>query len=76
MIRLDARHRVIVCKDGIQWIVQRRRGQRCGRARWAALGYCTTRKALIRVCHSSCGVLDPKALASLEALPERIGGGT
>lgn len=40
-------HRVVLCRDGIQWIIQRRR--KGAGERWKALGYCTTRKALIRL---------------------------
>ena len=40
-------HRVILCKNGIQWILQR---QKKGAAvRWKAVGYCTTRAALTRL---------------------------
>lgn len=32
--------RVIVCAGGIQWILQRRDGERAGRARWVGIDYC------------------------------------
>ena len=70
---LCARHRVVVCKDAIQWILQARRGERHGQPRWEGLQYFRTREALIRVSHAICGRIDPSALALLAALPDVIG---
>lgn len=55
--------RVIVCKGGFQWILQRRKGG--GEWPWRATGYFRTRKALMRVTAASCGALAAEALASL-----------
>ncbi len=71
--RLSASHRVIICKDQIQWILQRRDGERHGRTRWAGVGYFLTREALLRASRASCARIDPAALAALAALPEHIG---
>ncbi len=38
--RLDDGWRVIVCRDDLQWILQRRDGERAGGARWAGVVYC------------------------------------
>lgn len=65
--------RVIVCKDDLQWIVQRRKNGGADRP-WRAVGYCRTRKALVRLCAASCGQIDPAAAAALAALPENFGG--
>ena len=46
--RLGVDWRVIVCRDGIQWIVQRRVGKRHGGARWEARSYCRSRDGLLR----------------------------
>ncbi|PQV56579.1 hypothetical protein LX70_02151 [Defluviimonas denitrificans] len=62
--------RVIVCKDGIQWILQRRKsdaGKRAG-ARWIALGYFLTRDGLARLWHRKTGASAPE----IDALPDRI----
>ena len=48
--RLGDGGRVIVCRDDLQWILQRRDGKRAGRARWASVGYCTTREGLSLLC--------------------------
>ena len=62
--------RVILCKDGIQWILQRRKaaaGTRAG-TRWTALAYCTTRAAL----QHAWTLLSGGEAKEIEALPERI----
>jgi hypothetical protein len=64
--------RVIVCRSNIQWILQRRRGERCGRARWEGRSYCRTRQALLRCSREHAGPIEPSAVAILAALPERI----
>jgi hypothetical protein len=51
--------RVIECKDGIQWILQRRSGDQ-----WKGLAYCRTRAALIREASVLLGHV-PEALLEL-----------
>ncbi len=63
--------RVAVCRDGIQWLFQRRRATRTvGGAAWRTLGYCVTRKALARLYQAHIGVTPPE----LAELPDTIGG--
>lgn len=62
------RFRVIVCKDGIQWILPRKKGG-AGR-RWQALGYFTTRVALSRLWTASTGETVPE----IACLPETVRG--
>ncbi|MDA8587067.1 hypothetical protein N9L47_12540 [Rhodobacteraceae bacterium] len=63
------RYRVAVCRDGLQWLYQRARGHRaCGAARWDAIGYCTTRTALLRLHHRFCGSAAPE----IARLPEHF----
>ena len=66
VITRQGKYRVILCRDGIQWIIQRRKGG-AGRC-WRALSYCTTRAALIRLWPTSEGPVPPE----ITALPERI----
>ncbi|MES0861570.1 hypothetical protein ABLN87_04360 [Ruegeria sp. SCPT10] len=63
------KYRVVVCKDTIQWIIQRRRPakQPAGRA-WNAIGYCATRHALLRLWRKHMGSV-PTELA---ALPDNL----
>jgi len=56
VIHQHGSHRVIRCKDNLQWIVQRRRA-RCkpGGAAWDAVHYCATREALARLYRAESG---------------------
>jgi hypothetical protein len=69
---LNARWRVIVCRTGIQWILQRRAGTRHGRPRWDGNSYCQTREALLRCISERAGPCDPSALANIASLPAHI----
>jgi hypothetical protein len=71
--RLCRQHRVVVCKDSIQWILQRRKKGGAERP-WRSAGYFRTCDALIRVSASLCGRVDPAAMAILAALPSHFGG--
>jgi hypothetical protein len=71
--RLCPVHRVVTCRDDLQWIVQRRKKGGAERP-WRGVGYVRTRDALIRVCASLCGRIDPHAMVILVTLPAQIGG--
>jgi hypothetical protein len=71
---LNTGWRVIECRDGIQWIVQRLAGKRHGQPRWEGRRYCRTRQGLLRSVHDCCGPMDTAALAIVESLPDWIGG--
>lgn len=63
------RYRVSVCRDGIQWLLQRRRHRISpGGAAWDNISYCTTRAALMRRYREYCGHTAPE----FSSLPERI----
>lgn len=63
------RYRIAICRDGLQWLYQRRRpGFADARKAWDTLGHCVTRKALIRLRRSHMGA-DAPALLNL---PERF----
>ena len=74
--RLNDRWRVIVCAAGIQWILQRRRGERRGTARWEGRCCCRTSGALNRLSRTHAGAVDPVAAAILASLPDRIDNAT
>lgn len=63
--------RVVVCRHGIQWIIQRRtRNDRPDAGRWEAVGFFLTRAALVRLWQAATGDSGGD-LAQL--LPERCG---
>lgn len=69
---LNDRWRVIVCQDGIQWVLQRRAGERGGRARWMSEGYFRSRDALIAFSHARARNVAPAASDRLASLPPRF----
>jgi len=52
--RLNKDWRVIVCRDRLQWILQRRKGERRGGARFDARSNCRTRRPSSRL-PRACG---------------------
>jgi hypothetical protein len=63
--------RVVTCKNSIQWILQKRRGEQ---NRWRSQYFCCTREVLIRCVREYAGQIDGASLVVLLRLPERIGG--
>ena len=73
---VNDRWRVIVCRDGLQWILQQRRGQRDGQARWHSRRYHVERTALLRSIGELCSDATSSALhPSIARLPARFEGG-
>jgi hypothetical protein len=70
IVGLSSRYRVIICKDGLQWILQHRNTGSAERS-WRGIGYFTTKEALLRVCASSFGRITPSAHEVLQSLPDR-----
>lgn len=61
-------YRVARCRDDIQWLFQRRRPGFAGVGpAWDSIGFCTTRKSLMRLQRSKMGVAAPELLS----LPDR-----
>lgn len=74
VIQFAPRWRVIICKDGAQWIVQHRTADPSHRGVWRGRSYVTTRDSLIKACATVEPLSDPSVMAILSALPDRIGG--
>ena len=74
VVQLAPRWRVIVCKDHLQWIIQKRSAEPLHRGEWRGHSYVTSRNSLIRLCASLELLSDPLAKARLEALPEQFSG--
>jgi hypothetical protein len=69
IVRLNANWRVISCRDGIQWILQRRCGLKHGRPRWANRYFFRTRAGLVRGAIEYVGEIGADALVILLRLP-------
>ena len=65
--QLAPRWRVIACRDGIQWILQRKESSHGGP--WRGVSYHTNRDGLLRAC-GSLETASRGALEALEALPD------
>ena len=74
VVQLAPRWRVIICKDDLQWIIQKRSAEPLHRGRWRARSHVTCRAALIRLCASLELLSDASVRARLEALPEQFSG--
>ena len=63
--------RVIVCKNGLQYIPQRRHADGPRGAAWRSLCYCAFKTSLMRALEGLQGRCGPVSTAALAALPER-----
>ena len=70
-----AQTRVIICRDGLQWILQRcGPGQDQGQRRWLDQGYLTSRTPLEALWRSAVGAV-PNQISDLPAhFPRKIKG--
>lgn len=46
IMRIDDKWRVIECKDGIQWIIQKKKGYYENKPAWKSISFCRSRKGL------------------------------
>jgi len=69
---MASRWRVITCRNGIQWILQRRTAEPLHKGIWRGQSYFTSREALLEACARRELLFDGKARALLEALPDLI----
>jgi hypothetical protein len=64
------RWRVILCAQGLQWIIQKKESSHAGP--WRAEKYVTSRSALIKACGTLGLLSDPATEAVLYTLPEHV----
>lgn len=71
----EGRYRVALCRDGMQWLLQRRRKHET--APWSSLRFCVTREALCRdwreVTQADVARKERTTPAILADLPDRAG---
>ena len=72
VVLLTRRWRIIVCKHGIQWILQKRSVAPPNTGTWAGKSYATTRDGLIAACSGRGLFFEPTASLTIEALPPHI----
>ena len=71
-VLLTRRWRIIVCKHGIQWILQKRSVAPPNTGTWAGKSYATTRDGLMAACSGRGLLFKPTARLTIEALPPHI----
>ena len=69
---LTSRWRVVTCRNGIQWILQKRTAEPLHKGIWRGRSYHTNQNSLIEACASRELLFDRKARADLDALPSII----
>ena len=66
---LNDRWRVI--DDGMQWVLQKRKGRPTPKSTgWRARSYATSRASLLNSVEKRCGPVEPAALGILSSLPD------
>ena len=70
VVQLTPRYRVILCPQGLQWIIQEKEASHEGP--WRAEGYYTTRDSLLNACGKLGFLSGPNAEAVLHALPDHV----
>ena len=73
IVQLGPRWRIITCKHGIQWILQKRSVAPPNTGTWAGKSYATTRDGLIAACSGRGLLSESSMVVILSALPDRIG---
>lgn len=70
VVKLAPRYRVILCTQGLCWIIQKKECSRSGQ--WRAKQYLTSRDGLIKACGKLGLLSDANAEAVLHALPDHV----
>ena len=70
VVQLAPRYRVILCPQGLQWIIQQREASH--EAPWRAQEYHTSRESLLKACGKIGLLSDANAEAVLHALPDHV----
>jgi hypothetical protein len=73
VVVLNSDWRIIECRDGIQWILQRRSGERRGQPRWTSRKYNRSKRSLIDNVNRFAGEINPAAREVLDGLPDWMG---
>lgn len=70
VVQLAPRYRVILCPQGLQWIIQEKEASRSGH--WRAKSYHTSRDSLLSASGRLGLLSDPNVEAVLHALPDHV----
>jgi hypothetical protein len=70
VVQLAPRYRVILCPQGLQWIIQEKEASH--EAPWRTQEYQTSCKSLLKACGKRGLLSDPNVEAVLHALPDHV----
>jgi len=76
LIEFFADCRLILCKHGRQWVVQRRSARTPNKGVWVGRKHVTSKTALLVVCSALDLIRDTSVAQKVLALPERVTGGS
>ena len=68
IVQFSPRWRLVLCKDQMQWIIQKKESSR--RGDWRGLKYLTCKDSVLKASGSLGLLSDPKVKAVLHALPD------
>lgn len=74
VLQFSPRWRIITCKHGMQWILQKLSVAPPNTGTWAGKSYATTREGLMAACSGRGLLFEPSVMTILSVLPDRIGG--
>ncbi|MBZ9808316.1 hypothetical protein [Mesorhizobium sp. ESP-6-2] len=72
VLRIDDTWRVIVCPEGLQWILQKRKGYLGGRPAWDGKSFCRSKTGLRRAIKDKVGAIPPEIESQLAQLPDWV----
>lgn len=70
VVQLTSRYRIILCPQGLQWIIQEQEASH--EAPWRAQEYHTSRESLLKACGKRGFLTYPSVGAVLHALPAHV----
>jgi hypothetical protein len=70
VVQLALRYRIILCPQGLQWIIQEKEASH--EAPWRAQEYHTSRASLLKACGKRGFLSEPNVEAVLHALPDHV----
>ncbi|RWK14786.1 MAG: hypothetical protein EOR43_32225 [Mesorhizobium sp.] len=72
VLRISDTWRVIACSEGIQWILQKRKGYLDGRPAWDGKSFCRSKAGLRRAIREKVGSVSQEVEVQLAQLPDWI----
>ena len=72
VLMISSKWRIIECRQGLQWIIQKCQGIRYGTTRWESKKYLLSREGLVKACQRLNLNLETNSVVALKKLPKYI----